>query len=181
MTISYDSSRHSELGSSTRLRAVATMAVAGALLLAGCSAGEDEVNESLSVADAKRTTQEMELELASFVPEDATASVEQDGEGVFLGCGEDRAVPWTGQTKVVLQNEADPEAIVESVVADYINRDPYTAQLETADDGYLSAHVLGPHGSGWLVTPSAELTTMEILSFSPCFRLPEDIHPSDTY
>jgi hypothetical protein len=166
---------------STRIRGAAFFALAGALLLVGCSAGEDEVDESLSVADAKQTTQAMELELAAFVPEDATASVAQDGEGVFLGCGEDRAVQWTGQTKVVLQNDADPEAIVESVVAEYTDRDPYTAQLETAEDGSPSAHVLGPHGSGWLVTPSADLTTMEILSFSPCFRLPEDIHPSDTY
>lgn len=167
----------------SRVRAVATAAaLAGALLLAGCSGGEDDdVDESLSVADAKQMTQAMELELAASVPESATASVEQDDEGMFLGCGDDRAVQWTGQTKVLLQSGANPAGIVDSVVADYANRDPYTAELETAVDGSPSAHVLGPHGSGWLMTPSADLTQMEILSFSPCFRLPEDIHPSDKY
>ncbi|MBZ4485936.1 hypothetical protein LQ938_09855 [Microbacterium sp. cx-55] len=172
---------------SSRRAVVAVIALASALLLSACTGGKDnvddayDVDEALSVVDAKQTTQAMELELAALVPQDAIASIDQNDVGVFLGCGPDRAVQWAGHTMVFLQGEVDTAAIVDYAVAKYASNDPYTAVLETAVDGSPSAHVLGPHGSGWLMTPSTDLTQIEILSFSPCFRLPDDIHPSDKY
>jgi hypothetical protein len=120
---------------------------------------------------------EMELELAAFVPEEYVASIDQRQRGSLLGCDADGGQQWNGQTKVVLQGSPDTTSFVEAVVAEYEKRDPYTARLETTSDGVPSAHVLGPYGSGWLMTESVDKTSMEILSFSPCFRLPEGTSP----
>ena len=39
------------------------------------------------------------------------------------------------------------------------------------------AHDTGPYGAGHLVNESVDKTAAQILSFSPCFRLPDDMTP----
>lgn len=139
------------------------------------------VNESLTVEQAKQAAMDMESEIAALVPQEHIESIEQDQEGVLLSCDDDRGYQWTGQTNVTLRREVDPAVIVDAAVAEYEGRDSYTANADTTVDGEPRAHVRGEYGAAYLLARSVDGTAMEILSFSPCFRLPEDMSPGGTY
>jgi predicted small secreted protein len=165
-----------------RRTTAASLLLVACVALAGCgTSGGGDVDQELDVERAKRVAMEMELELAALVPSENVASLDQQQEGVLVSCEGERAYQWTGQTTVALQGAPDTEAIVNSAVSEYSERDPYTARLETTADGYPSAHVRGPHSAGWLMTESVDGTSLEILSFSPCFRLPDDLYPGDRF
>lgn len=160
-------------------------AVLATVLLVSCATSPKDanVNESLDVYGAKQMTQEIERELAEFIPEDNVTSTEQAQEGVLMGCGEegDRAFQWTGHNYVYLQGDPDTEPIVDAVAAEFSERPGYSILRETIEGDIPSVHVRGPHGAGWLMALSVDRTYMEILSFSPCFRLAEDLSPRDKF
>ncbi|MGZ0069008.1 hypothetical protein [Microbacterium arborescens] len=62
----------------------------------------DGVDPGLTVEEAKRIAQEMELELVAMIPEANIVSVEQNPNGVLLSCDNDRGYQWTGGTNVML-------------------------------------------------------------------------------
>ena len=68
-----------------------------------------------------------------------------------------------------------------AIVGRYEKTEGYTARRETTVDGQPSAQVIGAHGAGYLVSPSVDLTAIEVLSFSPCFRLPNNMSSHGTY
>jgi hypothetical protein len=162
-----------------------TAAVLTMTLLAGCATSPKEANvdENLDVYGAKQMTQEIERELAAFIPTENVTSAEQLQEGILMGCGEDgdRAFRWTGHNYVYLQGDPDTEPIVDAVAAEFSERPGYTTLRETIDGDIPSVHVQGPYGAGWLMALSGDRTYMEILSFSPCFHLAEDLDPRDEY
>ena len=158
------------------------------VVLAGClgvgSNGEavSGVDTNLTLEGAKKTAMAMELELAAMVPADIVTSIDQHPTGVLLSCQGDRAYQWTGETNVTVSSPPDAEALVDTIVARYRETDGYTARRETTVvDDQPFAHVIGAYGAGYIVGPSADKTAVEISSFSPCFVLPEDMSPGDTY
>lgn len=162
-----------------------TVPIIVALTVTGCVAsGGDSmsgVNEDLTLDEAKQSAMSVERDIAALIPSEFVASVEQRQHGVLLSCDDDRGYQWTGHTDVIVQGDPNPAAIVDAVVGEYETRESFAANVETTADGHPSAHVRGEYGAGYLVTESVDHTAIEILSFSPCFRLPEDMWAGGTY
>ena len=161
---------------------VVIVTIAG--LLGGCTNGGDDVNgvdPDLTLEDAKHTAMAMERELAGMVPSENVLSIDQHETGVLMSCDDDRGYQWSGRTNVIVQGVTDPEKLVDAIVADYSKRQDFTAERETTIDGQPRAHILGHHGAGYLVAESVDKTAIEIMSFSPCFVLPEDMSPRGDY
>lgn len=72
-------------------RMVGVLGVA-AVLLAGCLWKSDPVNENLTVAEAKSSTQSVELQIVEAIPLAFLNSVVQKERGVFLSCGDGGAL-----------------------------------------------------------------------------------------
>ena len=139
------------------------------------------VDTKLTLHGAKKTAMAVERDLAAIVPADTVTSIDQDQTGVLLSCEGDRAYQWTGQTKVMVASPPDTEAIVDAIVEQYDGKRGFAAKRRTEVDGAPGAQIVGEFGAGYIVGPSVDKTAIEILSFFPCFVLPDDLSPGDTY
>jgi hypothetical protein len=165
---------------------IGTIAVALLLLIAtGCSPmkGDAEVDDKVTIDEAKSIAQGMEKTLAGFVPAEQVASIDQNPSGALMSCSREGDYLWSGQTKVLLNSGAvyDGAAVTEKIAEQYDGRDYYTTETGLTPDSQPSAHVIGSDGEGYLVALSVDKTFVQILSFSPCFVLPEDVSPSRPY
>lgn len=133
------------------------------------------MDETLDVYGAKAIAQSMENELAGYVPAGSVSSTEQLDKGILLGCGAEGIYQWTGHNYLTLSSPVDDKRIVDEVVEGFASRPPFSALVDTTEDGAPSAVVLGPAGSSYSLTPSVDRSRIEIFSFSPCFRLPDDM------
>lgn len=163
-----------------------TIAVTGLLLLAtGCSPmqGDANVNENVTIDQAKTIAQEMETTLAGFVPPDQVASIDQNPTGALMSCSKEGDYLWSGQTKVMLDPATayDGAVVTSKIAAAYDGSESYRTETDLTNDGQPSAHVIGGNGEGYLVALSVDKTFVQILSFSPCFALPEGVSPSKPY
>lgn len=164
----------------TILAGVLLVAAIGALT--GCATGNPSLtDESLDVYGAKATAQRIEGSLAAFVPVEAIASTEQTETGGLLSCRGERVFQWSGHTYLHLAADVDTEAIVDDVATYYRDQPGFRAERDTTDDGVPRVRVRGPHGSTYSMALSVDRTYIQILSFSPCFRLADGLHPRDTY
>lgn len=170
---------------STRLWLSTIILAFGMLALSGCGAqdGGGIVDESLTLQDAKMTAMNIETDLAAMIPANVVGSVDQRQTGVLMSCSGERAYQWTGQTQITYRTPGaiDPSALVDEIVAAYSDRAGFTAKSAPLPDGEPGAHVIGAHGSGYLVNENVDRTGIEILSFSPCFVLPEGMSPGEEY
>jgi hypothetical protein len=152
-------------------------AVLVAALLTGCATSpkEPNVEDDLDVYGAKQIAQEMEQELAAFIPQENIVASAQLAEGVLLSCEGDRTFRWTGHTYVQLTGDPDTEPIVDAVAEEFSERESFAAERDVTDDGVPRVRVRGPGASSYSMALSVDHTQMEIFSFSPCFHLPEDM------
>ncbi|WP_307447879.1 MULTISPECIES: hypothetical protein [Microbacterium] len=141
------------------------------------------MDESLTVTEAKNVAQVMERELAAFVPQDLVAYTDQRSAGVLLRCSTQGTYQWTGSTtvRIVAGKRVDAAAMTSDIVAAYDGRGTLAASVERTSDGEPRAHIVGPAGAGYLVSEDPDRTGVRIASFSPCFHLPADMSPGDTY
>ncbi|MDQ1082366.1 hypothetical protein QE392_000667 [Microbacterium proteolyticum] len=155
------------------------------LVTIGCTpeTGDAPVETSLTVDEAKSIAQEMEMTLAGFVPADEVSAVDQKPTGVLMSCTEEGSYQWSGQTKVVLNTDRtyDGAAVTEAIARAYDDRSSYRTETDLTTDGELRAHVIGSNGQGYLVALSVDKTFVQILSFSPCFVLPDGMWPGGQY
>lgn len=169
---------------SRTLTALITGAVL-ALTLTSCSSPTEgsDMAESLTVEDAKKTAQDMETELAAFIPGDLVASIDQRPTGVLLRCSTEGSYQWTGSTtvRIVPGKRLDAGAVTAAIVAAYDGKNSLAAVVETTSDDEPRAHIVGVAGSGYLVSEEPDRTAVRIASFSPCFTLPEGMSPADKY
>ncbi|KQM39590.1 hypothetical protein ASE56_03985 [Microbacterium sp. Leaf203] len=161
------------------------MLVATALIgaLGGCSTTTNggTVDETLDVYGAKAVAQSMEDELAGYVPAGSVSAVEQLDKGILLNCGADGVYQWTGHNYLPLSRPVDVQQLVQEIAQTYANRAPFAARVEMTQDGVPRARVVGPAGSSYSLTLSVDRSRIEIFSFSPCFRLPDDMSRRGLY
>lgn len=157
-------------------RRTAIVSLVAVLLLAGCSQGEN-VDENLTVDEAKAIAQEMEREIAALVPDEYVTDVVQNSTGTLMQCDTERGYQWAGSTRVYITDGLDVEAVVASASDEFGSRDGFRVEQDVTVDGEPSAHIIGDHGAGYLVERSVDGTYMDISSFSPCFRLPDGVSP----
>jgi len=152
-------------------------------VLSGCSTATEggAVDETLDVYGAKAVAQSMENELAGYVPTSSVSSTEQLDKGIILSCGTEGVYQWTGHTYLTLSGPVDDRQLVDEITQAFANRPPFGARLEMTQDGAPRARVAGPAGSSYSLTTSVDRSRIEIFSFSPCFRLPEDMSRRTRY
>lgn len=155
------------------------------LLVTGCSptTGDATVDEKVTIDEAKTIAQGMEQSLAGLVPAEQVASIGQNPTGALMSCSKEGDYLWSGQTKVMLNSGTayDGAAVTEKIAQEYNGRDSYRTETDLTTDGQPRAHVIGGNGEGYIVARSVDKTFVQILSFSPCFVLPEDVSPSRPY
>ncbi|MBT9605466.1 hypothetical protein [Microbacterium sp.] len=155
------------------------------LAMSGCAqdSGGPKVNSDLTVDEAKRSTQAMAQTLAQLVPVELVSAVDQDPDGVLIKCGGDREYQWTGMTRVTLSPEVpyDGNEVTQDIAAQYRDASPYHARLGETSDGEPRVQVFQETGEDHLLSRSVDKSTIEIVSFSPCFTLAEGMSPSEKY
>lgn len=141
------------------------------------------MSPDLSVNDAKESTQKMARTLAQLLPPVMVDTVDQDPEGVLIRCGGDRDYQWTGMTRVVLSADAtyDGEAVTNDIAGEYRDSSNYQARLDETSDGEPRVQIFNETGEDYLIARSVDKKTVEIVSFSPCFVLPDGMSPSQKY
>ncbi|MFJ4159423.1 hypothetical protein [Microbacterium testaceum] len=151
--------------------------------LSGCSTATDRgtVDESLDVYGAKAIAQSMESELAGYIPANSVASKEQLDEGILFSCGADGIYQWTGHNFLTLSAPVDDRELVDEIAQAFADRPSFAARLEMTPDGAPRARLAGPAGSSYSLTTSVDRSRIEIFSYSPCFRLPDDMSPFAEY
>ncbi len=161
------------------------MAAVLALSLAGCGTHDEgsDVNQPLTVEEAKAVAQSVETELAAFIPPDIVVSVDQRPFGVLLRCRADGSYQWTGATTVRIApgKRVDAKALTSEIVAAYDGRNSFVAAVEQTSDGEPRAHIVGPDSAGYLVSEDPDRAGVRIASFSPCFELQEGLSPGGSY
>ncbi len=155
-------------------RAAIGLAVGTGFLLGGCA--DESVDPDLSLENAKRVAQDLELELAAFVPSEAAGQPDQSPDGILMPCG-DGGHRWAGGTVVPVREPIDAEALVAAIVERYDGSDGLDALSIPRPSGEPRVQVLGPFGSSAIVAENRERTAVEISSFSSCFELSEGVSP----
>jgi hypothetical protein len=172
----------------TRLATILTIA---ALLLAleGCavqktgSGPEDNTISSLTVYEAKHQAQSMEDQIVALVPAQYIAKSDQLAKASLLSCNSGPNYQWAGGTTIELKNAPAIESILHSISAHWKNKSDYTVEQDTAANGTPRLTISSAHGAQYLMGPTTAKgePQFQILSFSPCFKLPSDMDPGALY
>lgn len=141
------------------------------------------MNPNLTVDQAKQSTQAMAGALAGLLSSEMVTTVNQDPDGVLIRCGSDREYQWTGMTRAVLSDDGayDGQAVVDQIVGEYRDSPEYQTSVDETSDGEPQVQIFNKTGEDYLVGRSVDKLTVEIVSFSPCFILPEGMSPSRKY
>lgn len=62
-------------------------------------------------------------------------------------------------------------------MAEFSRRESFTAKMSPKHDGAPRVHVRGDYGAGYLMSKRVDIEAIRVLSFSPCFILPDDVSP----
>ncbi|MGC0370481.1 hypothetical protein [Microbacterium sp. SLBN-111] len=86
-------------------------------------------------------------------------------------------------TRVALSADAsyDGEAVTDDIAREYRDSPEYQVRLDETSDGEPRVQIFNGTGEDHLIARSVDKRTVEIVSFSPCFILPEGMSPSQKY
>jgi len=139
------------------------------------------VDTSLNVYDAKKIAQQTESEMAALIPASSVDRIEQKPTGILMSCSATKTCHWAGETTVYLHDGVDTSQVISSIVKGFSEREGFQSQLETAIDGGPRASIVGPDDSAYIADVWNHGASIEISSFSPCFRLTDDLSPLDKF
>jgi hypothetical protein len=122
----------------------------------------------------------MEDTIAGLIPNEYVAKRDQVSKGSLLSCSKD-SYQWSGRTFVHLQGSPNVDQILDRIATHWKGDPDYTIDRKPAADGTPSIAFSGAHGSVYLVGPTLNQEQVQIMSFSPCFRLAEDADPGGTF
>ena len=162
-----------------RCRAAVVIAMVGSLALTGCAG--PEVNDGLTINEAKSRTQQMESRIAALVPKEYVLGQDQAASGILMPCG-NGLYQWLGHTHLKLTSDPDFERILRAILAGVRQDHNYDARMGKRIDGEPRADIGGRSQEFYMAAPVVDdRTDYEISSSSPCFKLPEGMQPGDKY
>lgn len=152
---------------------LAFAAVSFESLTAGCAMHESRSPEEL-IREGKQSTLASEAAVIELLPSDSFASDDRSGWGVFLQCSE--GYYWAGHVQAPLTTGVDGNGALRSLAR------------AAEDNGFEVRHDILPTGNHryaltsatgvyLLATLAKKRTVLDIDSFSPCIRLPDDYIP----
>jgi len=151
-----------------------------AIVLSGCSGGDNEVGSTLSVNDAKVLTQQVETKIIDSIPPSKVVHVRRVDPGVLMSCSAKGLVNWAGGATVTTTGDVDFDALLRSIQDRFDPDGEYLTEL-VIRDGTPRLTIKNQDGANWISGPLAGGPDFHISSFSPCFALPVGMHPSDRY
>ncbi|WP_136043496.1 MULTISPECIES: hypothetical protein [unclassified Microbacterium] len=162
-------------------QAIGVVAVCSAIL-GGCAfLAERPGQESKETADkAKADAQAMELEIASLIPDDVVASVDQKPDGTLFSCDEARH-HWAGSTTVVLVSEADATEVVKQLESDVRDEGRFSVESWVDVTDTYSVQLTLPGSVENYIFSEGEPHTIRIASGSEYFTLPEGVYQGGTF
>ncbi|WZH35970.1 MAG: hypothetical protein PIR02_14530 [Microbacterium enclense] len=138
------------------------------------------MDEELSVDDAKALAQRVEREISTVLPSSMLTDIEQQAEGAFLGCSRDGARQWAGGLTASVVGDPPPEDVIGVIADHYKSGGNYRVGLRQ-DHGDSLVNIAGDYGSLWIVRYIRDRAELDVDSFSPCIRLPDDVWPGGSY
>jgi len=148
--------------------------------LIGCVPSADTVDDELSVDAAKALAQEVEREISAVLPPSMLTDVKQQEKGAFLSCTRDGARQWAGGLTASVVGDPPPEDVIGVIADHYQGGGNYRVGLRQ-DHGDSVLNIAGEHGSLWIVRYIRDRAELDVDSFSPCIRLPDDVWPGGSY
>ena len=150
-----------------------------ALALSACS--RQEASSGLNINEAKSQAQEMEDSIAALVPPEYVDSIDQVAHGNLMSCGT-KSVQWYGHTYITLKGNPDFERVLRSITAGVKHtHSDYDVRMGKRPSGTPRAEISGPFGAFYIAAPSPNESQYQIMSYSPCFELPDGMSLGDTY
>ncbi len=144
-----------------------------ALVLTSCTTPEEPmVNEEMTLAEAKRSTMEVERQIADLVPGVVPERIHQPEQGVLLTCSDDGGKRWTGQVTVDLA-EPQTTTLLDLVRDHFAEVEGFEALREESPSGREVLNVRRG-GSLWIVSIQQEGLLLAISSGSDRIRLTAD-------
>lgn len=141
--------------------------------MSGCATGGD-VDESLSLEEAKAYTQDIEREIADSVPPEHVQRVDQQATGTLLPCSRDGGEQWAGGLTVLVEGDPKPSELLVPIAERFASRKSFRVRSRQ-DNGDELVDVLGHYGAIWIVRYNREEGELLVDSGSPCFRLPDGV------
>jgi len=150
------------------------------LLLTACVSTGVTVDEDLGVDDAKALAQKVERDITALLPSSMLADIEQQEKGAFFGCTRDGARQWAGGLTATVVGDPSPGDVIGLIADHYRNGGDYLVSLRQ-DQGDSIVNIAGAYGSLWIVRYIRDRAELDVDSFSPCIRLPDDVWPGGSY
>ncbi|MEX0151197.1 hypothetical protein [Microbacterium sp. LMI1-1-1.1] len=158
--------------------AVVFVTVSFIVTLSGCN-GRTNVNDELTVSDAKASTQAVEREIVERLPGEYVGTIEQLAAGSFLSCV-DGSYLWSGFIRAQITGDPDVATLLDPVMAKFENKKGFEARYrESLGDRVLD--ISNEDGALWIVSYEPARAELSVDSASACFRLPDEIWPGDHY
>jgi hypothetical protein len=164
---------------------IAATAVVMALLSVstGCAAGQTgggdvDVDEGLTVTEAKAETMEFERDVASFLVDGEVLSSEQRDEGTLLSCSDDTH-QWAGRITFQLDGSRSEHDVLEAVATGFTSQDGFRS---TSEDNGERERILvsGPDGLAFVARVD-DSDVLSVASASRCFVLRDGESVHDRY
>lgn len=150
------------------------------LLLSGCSFGSSDVDEELSLPDAKARAQTVEREIANALPSDLLISSEQNETGSFLACARGGGEQWAGGLTARVQTGSSAAQLLDPIEREFEGVEDLSMQRwERSGDHIIE--IVGAHQSSWIVRYDPEREEVHVSSFSPCIHLPDGVWRGGLY
>lgn len=150
--------------------------------LTGCMPSKEEpVDDSgFTWEEAKRTSQEVELEVAELIPPEVIVSVEQNPTGSLFACNETQH-SWNGATTVTLAPGTEIESIVKAMEAHFLDDDRFEIRTRLNISDKYEVQLMSPETAENYIFGQGVSNTIRIDSGSACFTLPESVYPGGAF
>lgn len=160
--------------------AVAAGWVCAAVLLAGCSARAAEVVDGMTVEDAKSMTMAVEDDVVASVDRAVLGEIHQGETGILLSCSTE-SHRWAGGVDFFVEDGADMLELLQDIEESFATRDDFSVDRELDINGNETLTLRGPDGLVLTVSQWRREGFIGVLSFSPCFELPEGTYPGGVW
>jgi hypothetical protein len=139
----------------------------------------------MSLIEAKEITLTNQREIAVAIPAVNVGSLSHQTTGTLLNCSGGKYL-WSGSSRIALTPGSSVSELLKQVRDRFSGTSGYRALLTTTRSGKLSVEINGPNfgdsGANFYFVDEAENgTVIEIMSFSPCFYMPEDEYAGGTF
>ena len=165
-----------------RARLPATVsALCLAAVLAACAPATEPRSPSMDLATAKQSTRAQQVELLSVLPAAAVSTSKQTESSRALFECETGGYYWPGTMDIVLSGDADGEALLGQLKADWSAKTGWTVRDKTSVNGDPELVLESTDGFRHSIEFNPQRNALNVLSSSACFQMAGTPEPGVDY